>query len=130
GKPKGEFGDQTVTSGDGLFVVGSGEEDDSKGADVSKVRGLSNILVEVRCEEEVLRQLTDQKGRFSFEDLRPGKWTLTVYDHDLPAYHYLEDEQFQFDLKPGQEKDVTVRVLPRLRPIQIIDEGALGQEKK
>jgi hypothetical protein len=87
-------------------------------------------LVEVRCEEEVLRGLTDHKGRFSFDDLRPGKWSLKVYDRDLPAYHFLEDEQFQFDLKPGEQRDTVVRVLPRLRPIQIIDEGPLSQEKR
>lgn len=124
-KPENESGDQSITSGDSLFVVGSGEAEGLKAAETSKVRGLSNILAEVRCEEEVLRQFTDQKGRFSFEDLRPGEWTLTVYDHDLPAYHYLEDEQFQFALRPGEEKEVTVRVLPRLRPIQIIEEGEI-----
>ena len=130
GKTKGESGDQTAASGDDLFVVGSGEEKDFKGDGVGKGRGLSGILVEVSYADEALRQLTDQKGKFAFEELRPGKWTLKVYDQDLPDYHYLEQEQLQFDLRPAEQKDIVVRVLPRLRPIQIIDEGALSQEKK
>ena len=129
-KPERQLDNQSATSGDGLFVVGSGEGEDSKGAGIGKGRGLSGMLVEVSCEDEVLRQHTDQKGKFSFEDLRPGKWTLRTYDRDLPAYHYLENEQFRFDLKPGEEEDIIVRVLPRLRPIQIIDEGPLSQEKR
>jgi hypothetical protein len=128
--PSKELGDESVSAGDGLFVVGSGEAEDSRGSGVGKGKGLGGILVEVKCEDEVLRQLTDQKGKFSYEDLRPGKWTLRVYDQELPAYHYLEHEQLQFDLRPAEQKDIVVRVLPRLRPIQIIDEGALSQEKK
>jgi hypothetical protein len=77
-----------------------------------------------------VRQLTDPKGVFSFDDLRPGQWRVKVYDYDLPPYHYLEEEEFQIDLKPGEKKEITVRVLPRLRPIQIIEEGEIEQKKK
>lgn len=125
-----KFGDQDSTSSDSLFVVGSGEEEDIKEGDVERGSALGNILVEITDGKEVLRQLTDQKGRFYFEEIRPGTWTLKVYDYDLPAHHYLEKEEFHFELKPGEEKEVTVRVLPRLRPIQIIEEGEIEQENK
>jgi hypothetical protein len=120
-----KFGDQATSSKDSLFLVGSGEEEGPKEDVVEKGTGLGNILVEITDGKEVLRQSTDQKGRFYFEEIRPGTWTLKVYDYDLPAHHYLEEKEFLFELKPGEEKEVTVRVLPRLRPIQIIEEGEI-----
>jgi hypothetical protein len=122
---------QAVTaSSESLFLVGPGEEERFQKDDLRNGRGLGNVLVEITDGKEVLRQPTDQKGRFHFEEIKPGTWTLKVSERDLPAYHYLEDGQFEFDLRPGEEKDVMVRVLPRLRPIQIIEEGALSQENK
>jgi len=122
---------QAVTaSSESLFLIGPGKKEGIEKDDLRKPRGLANTLVEITKKEEVLRQLTDEKGGFSFEDIRPGKWKLKVYDYDLPVHHYLEKEEFQVELKPGEEKEVSVRVLPRLRPIQIIDEGEIEQEKK
>ena len=122
---------QAVTaSSESLFLVGPGEEEKFEKDDLRKGRGLGNILVEITDGKEVLRQLTDQKGRFYFEEIRPARWTLKVYDYDLPAHHYLEEEELHFELKPGEEKEVTVRVLPRLRPIQIIEEGEIEKENK
>ena len=122
---------QAVTaSSESLFLIGPGKEESFEEDDLRTGRGLGNTLVEITKGEEVLRQLTDEKGGFSFEDIRPGKWKLKVYDYDLPIQHYLEQEEFQIELKPGEDKEVTVRVLPRLRPIQIIDEGEIEQENK
>jgi hypothetical protein len=120
-----KLGDEDTTSTEGLFVVGSGEDEDFEEENLKKGVGLGNTLVEVADGKEILRQLTDAKGGFSFDDLRPGEWRVKVYDYDLPPYHYLEEEEFQIQLKPGESKEVTVRILPRLRPIQIIEEGKI-----
>ncbi len=122
--------DKVSISEDSLFLIGPGKEEKPKNDDLREGRGLGNILVEITDGEEVLRQLTDEKGRFSFEDIRPGKWKLKIYDYNLPTHHYLEQEEFQLDLKPGEEREITVKVLPRHRPIQIIDEGKIKQENK
>ena len=74
---------------------------------------------------ETLRRLTDRRGRFIFEDVRPGKWTLKVYEAGLPEYHYLEQNTFTFELKPGGKEEVLVRVLPKVRRIEIIEEGEI-----
>lgn len=86
---------------------------------------LSNDLVELSDGKEHLRQLTDQNGGFSFEDLRPGKWILKIHDDILSSHYHLEQKEFEIELKPGEKKEVTVRILPDLRPIQIIDEGKI-----
>jgi len=122
---------QAVTaSGESPFLMGTGEQENFEKDDLRKGRGLSNTLVEITDGEEILRQLTDQKSKFSFQDIRPGKWTLKVYNDDLPAHHYLEQKEFKLVLKPGEEKELMVKVLPRHRPIQIIDEGKIEQENK
>lgn len=97
-----------------------------------KTSGLANILVELTNGPEIKRRPTNGEGRFEFEELRPGKWTLKIYGHNLPQYHYLEKDTFEFELKPGGEEEVLVKVLPRKRRIHIIEEGGilLEEEKK
>ncbi len=97
-----------------------------------KTRELANILVEITNGSEIKRRVTDGKGRFRFEELRPGKWTLKIYDDNLPEYHYFEEDTFEFELKPGEEKEALVRVLPKKRLIRLIDEGGtlVEEEKK
>ncbi len=125
------FAARTVTaSSESLFLIGPGEDVDGEEDDETKGRGLAGTLVEITEGQEVLRQLTDEEGRFSFEDIRPGRWELKIRDYHLPTHHYLEQDEFQVELKPGEQKEVEVRVLPRLRPIQIIDEGEIEAEGK
>lgn len=110
---------------DDLFLVGSGEAESKQRDEGEAGSGLANILVEATSGEELLRQFTDDKGRFSFEDLRPGAWMVKVHEYDLPDYHYLEEKEFRLQLEPGDESEVLVRVLPRLRHIQMIEEGEI-----
>jgi hypothetical protein len=92
--------------------------------------GLADILVEIAKGNEVLRQLTDEKGKFSFEELRPGNWALKVDKDNLPPNHYLEKEGFLVELKPAEEKEIIIKVLPRIRKIEIIEEGVIKEERK
>jgi len=99
--------------------------------DIVEEYGLANVLLEFKSELEIWRVLTDRKGRFSFDDVRPGKWTLAVYADNLPEYHYLEKDTFEIELAPGEKKEMLVRVLPRKRTIQVIKEGgALIEEEE
>jgi len=74
--------------------------------------------------------VTDEKGYFRFKEVRPGKWILKVHSDNLPRYHYLEENTFSFELKPGDKKEMLIRVLPKKRPIHIIEKGeiSLGEE--
>jgi hypothetical protein len=82
---------------------------------------LSNMLVRLEREDEILRRLTDRQGEFSFEDLRPGKWKLVVDDSNLPVHNQLEFNELEFDLKPGDFEMELIRVLPKRRRIQFLD---------
>ena len=91
---------------------------------------LCGATVELRGEGEVLEQVTDGEGRFLFESLRPGAYTLKLFDDNLPEFHIFERDTFKFDLKPGVKEEVTIKVVPVVRSIQIIDQGEVKIKKK
>ncbi len=103
---------------------------DGNGEKFVKSHGLANTLVELTNGLEIKRRITDRKGNFRFEELRPGKWTLKVYSNNLPQYHYLEEDTFEFDLKPGDDKEILIKVLPKRRLIRIIEEGEILLEEE
>jgi len=113
------------TNGNGGFVVGEPGNNNAR----HEPTGLANVLVELANGDEILRRATDQRGRFLFDALRPGQWRLRIYDHNLPPYHYLETPEQDLTLEPGQALDITVRVLPRVRQIRIIDEGTIPRSE-
>ena len=114
---------------DGLqkgFTISKGKKKDvgEEGKDkMVEDRGLANAILEFTSAVETWRVLTDRKGRFSFDDVRPGQWTLMVHVDNMPQYHYLEKDKFEIELAPGDKKEMVIRVLPRKRTIQIIEEG-------
>jgi hypothetical protein len=105
--------------GEGPYVVG----DPSNAAAPERATGLANVLVELSNGDELLRRVTDNRGRFLFEGLRSGKWLLLVHDHNLPPYHYLKTPEMEIELAPAQSTEITIEVLPRKRRIKLIDDG-------
>lgn len=96
---------------------------DSTGARVLQPeRGLANIMVELSNGITTIRKLTDIKGDFRFTDLAPGPWTLKIHESDLPPHHVMEQCRNEFLLKPEDDIEVNIRVIPRLRTIRILDE--------
>lgn len=89
------------------------------------VGGLQGAIITLSRGSEAYRRLTDDGGRFRFDDLRPGRWTLRVEQALLPPDHYLEQEVFDLEIAPGENVALTARVLPRKRVIRIITEGEL-----
>ena len=84
--------------------------------------GMNNVLLEMRNDSEIRRCLSDKKGYFVFSDLQPGKWTFEILNIDLPRHHYVEEYDKEFELKPGEEKEISLRVLPKKRTIIMIEE--------
>ncbi|MCL6590269.1 MAG: hypothetical protein K6U80_09980 [Firmicutes bacterium] len=89
-------------------------------------RALTNIIVELTDGNELFRQATGENGQFSFEGIRPGKWSLKAYDNNLPPHYYFEQPEFEIDLNPDEEKEVIFKAIPEVRPVQIIDEGEIN----
>lgn len=64
---------------------------------------IKRLLLEAKKGEEVLRIFTDKEGRFAFNDLRPGKWSIKIYSAGLPSGYTIKREVFTLDLAPGQK---------------------------
>lgn len=78
-----------------------------------------DVSVEISNGNVTLHQMTSSKGRFSFDNLRPGKWSLRLVGA-LPQGYEVVYEHPEFDLPPGGSLQTTVRLLsrrPQIRPI-------------
>ena len=84
--------------------------------------GLAGTMLELKSGSEIKRVLTNSNGFFEFLDLQPGKWTLKISKDELPEYHYFEQALYDFNLIPGQNEEILVKVLPQKRRIQILGE--------
>jgi len=64
---------------------------------------IRNLLLEAKKEKEEFRVLSDEEGKFSFQDLRPGQWKIKIYTVGLPSEYSIKREEFTIDLSPGQK---------------------------
>jgi hypothetical protein len=53
----------------------------------------------------------DAWGRFAFDNLHPGRWTLRT-SADIPTDYRLDQTQVELDMRPGDSRDVVFRALP------------------
>jgi hypothetical protein len=90
---------------------------------------LQQILVELKREDEVQRRITDFEGRFLFEELRPGKWTMKIYSYNVPEYYHIQKELVDLEFKPGEKAELEVKVVPKRRKIQFLQEGGTLMEE-
>ncbi|MEN6473778.1 MAG: porin [Syntrophaceae bacterium] len=108
----------------GHGIVASGED-----AKLVEASGLASVVVELRSGSESLCRITDKQGRFAFEELRPGTWTIIVDETNLPANYAVADKELRYELSPGQTRDVIIQVAPVKRTVQIVEERELTIEK-
>ncbi|MFO7962984.1 MAG: carboxypeptidase-like regulatory domain-containing protein [Desulfobacterales bacterium] len=99
-------------------------------AGIVSIGGLADAAVHLTNKGEALHVLTDTNGRFRFEDIRPGRWTLAVDADTLPPYHYFENDRYAIDLEPGDNEEVMIRALPKRRTLTIIEHGGILVEEK
>ena len=92
--------------------------------------GLAEAVVEIRRGDEAYFQVTDERGDFRFDELRPGQWTIRVYSDDLPEFSVLENETMTLDLGPGAVAAPVFKVLPRRREIRFVDRGEIALDAK
>jgi hypothetical protein len=114
---EGDQKSDTIKETSGVYLVG----DPMGGGTTNEERGLANVLLELTCGDEVQRRITDRRGQFVFDRLRPGKWLLSVCEDNLPAYYHVENPKMEFTLGAGVSQEVSIEVVPRLRRIKMIE---------
>lgn len=131
---RNEEGNDLFVSKDNVYALGkegkSPVDPSSSNSGLSpdktqKTKVLANTLIEFTNGEETFRQVTNGKGEFSFPGMRPGKWMIKAYDNNLPAHYFFEITETPLDLKPGEVLKFTFKAIPRIRSIQIVEEGSI-----
>ena len=105
----------------GIFVASDSAA--SAADSLAYLYNLPGVEVELRGDQELRRVLTDRNGRFTFDELVPGRWVLTVSPFSLPAFHDPESETYEIMVEPASHTDLALRVVPRKRSVIIVDEG-------
>jgi hypothetical protein len=85
--------------------------------------GHPNVILELSNLQESSRRVADNRGRFSFTGIRPGRWTLRILEGNLPLNYYFDKDSCVIDAAPGASMEFTFKALPRKRRIQILQQG-------
>ncbi len=78
---------------------------------------LENIILELQGHNQSVRIATGSRGKFSFPLLRQGIWKLVVFRSTIDERYSLEKEIYEFEIEPGKEEEVEIRLIPRQRRI-------------
>jgi len=105
------------------------DESDTTGTRVKQAGTLSGLIVEISNGTEIQRRISDNKGRFTFSDLRPGRWVMEIVGGTIPEYHFVEQQSLKVELLPGSKREVAFDILPRRRSIRIIYTGVVRPEQ-
>lgn len=87
--------------------------------------GLESGVVELVRGPDILPAQTDRLGSVTFDRVPCGQWTLRVRDTRLPERHFVEQPEQSVNIQASESKKIEVRILPRKRTIQMIDQGAI-----
>ncbi len=90
---------------------------------IVELGGQPNVVLELSSGEDINRRVTDNHGHFAFTGIRPGSWTLSIIEGNLPQNCYFEKDTYELTVAPGQSAEQTFKALPRRRRIQIIQQG-------
>jgi len=70
-----------------------------------------NVIVEISSDSQVFRKVAVLGDFFDFTYLRPGDWTVKVYRNGLDKKYKIPIDQFEFTLKSGETKNITINVI-------------------
>jgi hypothetical protein len=87
--------------------------------------GQSYVHLQLTSSGDTLRTVSNGGGHFRFGDLHPGHWVLTVLSAGVPPLHHVEVERVEFDLRPGDAREVSIRLLPVRQTVRFIEEAEL-----
>ena len=86
----------------------------------TETRKLGSAFIEIRKGEEVHRQLVGETGDFSFSNLRPGEWLITIIHPELGKKLFLSQSDLRVQLKPGSQETLQIPLREKERTIQFM----------
>ncbi|MDQ6717876.1 MAG: NEW3 domain-containing protein [Gemmatimonadota bacterium] len=101
--------------------------------DAGPVEGVTLALVGAR---DTLHRTTGQDGKFSFDEIPRGSWTIVV-EGDAPSSFSYERRRVNLVAESGQNSEIDFRLVPRQKRVQIIAgnstaavPGVIGQSER
>lgn len=88
------------------------------------------VVVELASGSDRQRTLTGRDGRFLFEDVFPGQWTLSVHHEKLGNAYVMDHKSRTVRVGPDETSDVHFYVRPIRRPHHMIDRKVLTLRKE
>ena len=80
--------------------------------------GVSGVLVVLENGTERFARMTDLDGEFSFGELRPGRWKLTLAEGQVPKHYELAPPELELTVVPGQfAEGIEFIISPVARPV-------------
>jgi len=116
-------GNVFIYSRERTYTAKSEEEIDA----YSNPEGLKDLLITIKRGDEVERAVTDNEGAFAFPRLRPGAWTVSINENQVPPGYFLYNNEFTLQLESGDAGEIVFKVLPERREIQFIDEDIIRE---
>ena len=78
------------------------------------------LIIEVKKEDEIFRVVSEEDdGSYSFTDLRPGDWVMTIYTNGIPAGYSLDFETKNIQLLPDQKIKLDIPINQKAIKIKI-----------
>lgn len=71
--------------------------------------------------------VTDQQGRFAFDLLPPGVWTLEIDASQWPAGYHMKVSSAPLNLESGERRVLNLSLTPDERVIDFVDGGRLDE---
>lgn len=85
--------------------------------------GVSGVIVTLARDGETHRRLTDENGAFEVGGLRPGRWTVTVDDSELPSRHRVTPSSVVLELTPNDSGRASFQIIPQPKRLIVIDQA-------
>ena len=84
----------------------------------TKKKKNENLIVEVTNGNQTFRKLALLGDYFDFTYLRPGDWKVKIYRNGLDKKYKIPIDQFEFNLKSDEIKNITVNVIKQSSEIK------------
>lgn len=101
----------------GKIVIEEDTQIDGKNF-ISSNQKLENVIIEVKKGEEIFRVISNSKGEFEFNDLRPGEWDLKVYKNGIPSGFELVNDEFSLNLLAGESRNLEIKIKKTARKVK------------
>ena len=86
--------------------------------------GFANASVFLIRDDQTIVMTTDKHGRFTFNDIRPGLWSLKLVEGQIPEYHNAQPIEYEIEILPGESvTDIEFIITPVQRPMLITNVG-------